>query len=497
MSVDHSTMAVPGSGKPSRPNLLFVILDAARAASVGAAGAPQPAATPVMDRLVREGATVFDRLIAPANWTIPAHMSFFTGTYPSAHGRRSFVKGAPLFETVASWLSRRGYETGLFTEQLHLVSGYGLEDGFEVQKATRIMASNDDRSPMHRLFGRRKILYSPRLRDAIQAIPPLVFPVNAINYPSEKAFKAERTTDLVVREFRNWIAQRDRTRPFFGFVNLVNCHEPYPELDSEGGVSFGERWYSRTGRYYLLAIPQLQRKVPWGVLERAYRETIRIADAKVGELLTVLGSAGELDRTLVIVTSDHGQSFGEGGNVYHGCGATESITRVPAVVRPPTGMDIPRRIEPWVSLTEASGWLRAAASGRAPFDATGRAPFPFVPQSRESGIVYFEGGPASDQNRSLRGIRLDLTWNHRLVAAYQEDRKYLLDLATGAVDYWTFPSDPDHTPPTRLRGNERDETRRRIFGAYEHWEADRVRAQGDVPVVEVELDAQMRSWGYE
>jgi len=490
-------MATEGIRRRRGPNLLFVILDAARAQNVRGTGDQLPAETPVLDRMVREGATVFRRMIAPANWTIPAHMSFFTGTYPSAHGVRSFVKGAPPFETVASWLNRRGYATGLFTEQLHLVSGYGLEDGFEVQRATRIMESNDDRSPMHRLFGRRKILYSPVLRRAVGAIPPLVFPVNAINYPSEVAFKAERTTDLVVREFDRWVTERPKDRPFFAFVNFVNCHEPYPELDGRQKVSLMDRWYSRTGRYYLLAIPELQRRVPWAALAASYREALRIADAKVGSLLESLGRAKELDQTLVIVTSDHGQSFGEGGNVFHGCGATESVTRVPAVVRPPQGMDLPRTVEPWVSLTEVSGWLRAAASGRAPFGDSGRAPFPFVPLSRETGVVYFEGGPASDQVRSLRGVRKDLTWNHRLVAAYIEDRKYLLDLETGAVDTWRFPENPDTTPPERLEGTERGETRRRVFGPYEALEVERLRIRGSEPVVEAVLDSRLRSWGYE
>ncbi|MFZ0892765.1 MAG: sulfatase-like hydrolase/transferase [Thermoplasmata archaeon] len=490
-------MAADGGRSKGRPNLLFVILDAARAQASPGGGTGFEGSTPTLDALIRNGGTTFDRLIAPANWTIPAHMSFFTGTYPSAHGLRSFVKGPPPFETVASWLNRRGYATGLFTEQLHLVSGYGLEDGFEVQKATRIMASNDDRSAMHRLFGRRKLLYSREVRNAVRAIPPLVFPINAINYPSEVAFKAERTTDLVPREFDQWVTQRSRDRPFFAFVNLVNCHEPYPELDGRRHVSFGQRWYSRTGRYYLLAIPELQKRVPWPLIEDAYRQALHDADAKLARLLESLDRAHELDRTLVIVTSDHGQSFGEGGNVYHGCGATESIARVPAVVVPPKEMVLPPRIEPWVSLTEASGWLRAAASGRPPFDATGKAPFPYVPQSRETGWVYFEGGPASDQNRSLRGIRNDLSWNHRLVAAYAEDTKYQLDLVTGDVKVWKFPGNPDVDSPTLLQGPERAATRTRVFEAYERLDAERVRARGDIPVKEAELDAQMRSWGYE
>ncbi len=485
------------SARDRAPNVVVVILDAVRAQSVRWGGGAGAAATPVLEGLVRGGATVFRRLVAPANWTIPAHMSFFTGTYPSAHGRRTFQRGAAPFETVAAWLKRQGYQTALFTEQLHIVSGYGLEDGFDVRRARRIMTSNEDRTPLFRLVGNRRILYSEFLRKIVERIPPVVFPVNALNYPQEVAFKAERCTDFVCTEFDRWIEGRDRAKPFFGFVNFVNSHEPYPSLDEDRALGFWDRWYSRTARYYLLAVPELQQLVPWAELQRGYLDTIRESDRKVGELLQTLDRAGELQRTLVVVTSDHGQSFGERGNVYHGCGATESVTRVPIAVAPPDGVSLPAVVEPWVSLCELSGWLKAAASGKAPFDAMGKAPFPFAPASRQTGVVYSEGGPASDQNRSLRGIRLDLPWNHRLIAAYQEDCKYLLDLRSGAIEYWTYPADPDHDVGTLPSASEAPELRRKIFGAYEALDAERQKSRPLAPTTEVVLDEQMRSWGYE
>ncbi len=425
--------------------------------------------TPVIDRLSHDRSTTFQRLIAPANWTIPSHISFFTGAYPSSHGVRTFQKGDLPTPGVAPWLHSRGYETGLFTEQLHLVSGYGLEQGFDTRCARRVMSSREDRTPLFRLVGYNRAFYSDILRQTIRCIPPAVFAVNAFCHPQEKAFKAERCSNFVVDGFREWINQRRaEAPPFFAFVNLVDAHEPYPLVDEMPELSRWRQWFARTPRYFLLAIPEMQRFIPWRELERGYRGAIRAADAKVGEMLGILEEADEFDQTLVVITSDHGQSFGERGNVYHGCGATDSIARVPAVVRPPEGVTLPRVVDRWVSLCELSGWIKATASGLPPFDEHGWAPHPYEPESRDSGPrVYFEGGPASDQNWSLRGRRMDLAWNHRLLAAYGGETKYLLDCQSGSIESWSYPSDPDRVPGISVAPTDRAEVRRLIFGPYE------------------------------
>ena len=98
-------------------------------------------------------------------------------------------------------------------------------------------------------------------------------------------------------------------------------------------------------RYYMLAVPDLQSRVRWDALVGGYIKAIGEADRKIGQLMRVLETNGERGRTMVIITLDHGQSFGEGGNAFHGCGATDSVTRVPLVVSPPGGNErsSPRR----------------------------------------------------------------------------------------------------------------------------------------------------------
>ncbi|MCI4321264.1 MAG: sulfatase-like hydrolase/transferase [Thermoplasmata archaeon] len=483
---------------PSRPpNILFVVLDCARAKSFAVNGGDRTARTPSIDRLARDG-TVFPGAVAPANWTVPSHMSMFTGDYPGAHGRRTFQRGPAPRETTASWLARRGYETALFTEMVHLVGGYGLEDGYAHRVARRSGISDEERTTANWFASHSGALYSPWMRKLLERIPPFIVPLNFVNHPQEVAFKRDVCNSFVPEAFRGWLATRDPSRPFHAFVNLVDAHEPYPLIPNGHRVGALSRWYSRTPRYYLLAVPGLQQRVPWEELLGGYLWSIEQADRKVGQMIAALEQAGERERTLVVVTADHGQSFGEGGNVFHGCGATDSIARVPLVVSGPAEHSLPHRVDRWFSLCELPAWFKAAAGGRAPFDDTGTAPMPFAAANPAGDAVFCEGAPASDPNRSLRGIQADATWNHRLLAAYRGTEKLVLDLETSAVFRWEMSgSDPDLHPPEQCSEAEARALHREVFEPYEGIESIGHGLVGPGLALAPEIDARLRSWGYD
>lgn len=479
-----------GSGSP--PDLLVVVLDAVRAKNVGPGGGVRPARTPVLEGLARRG-TVFERAVAPSNWTVPSHLSMLTGLAPAVHGRRTFVPGASPAPTAASALATAGYATGIFTEQAHLVAGYGIEDGYAERFSARLGMANEARTPFYRSLGQRGWIYSSAARRLFERVPPTICALNAVNFPAEVGFKRERTGSGVVERFGRWLRDVPRGQPFHALVNFVEAHEPYPTSPSLRRAPAMARWYARSPRYFLLAVPGLRERVPWPALEEAYREAIGRLDQKVGQLLASIEETGRTDRTLVVVTSDHGQSFGEAGNVFHGCGATDSITRVPCIVAGPASLGLPGRVSRWTSMAELEGWLRAAAHGHPPFGPDGRAPAPFAPTPISTELVYCEGAPASDPNRSLRSVGTDQSWNHRLLAAYRGDDKWVLDTATGSVDHWAVAPDTDAGTPERLDAASARKARQELFGAYE-----RLRPLGPAgPGMEAELDRRLRSWGYD
>jgi arylsulfatase A-like enzyme len=488
------TLRDVATGRARPPNLLVVVLDCVRAASAPPSTQGQVARMPTLDRL-RGAGTTFTRAVAPGNWTIPSHMSIMTGTYPWVHRRRTFRPGPPPSESIAAWLTRRGYETAMFTEETHLVAGYGLEDGYGFRYARRLETRDEERTFVNRLVGHSGWLYSADVRRLLERVPTFAIPISSINYRQEIAFKREVCGPYLVDEFDRWLTQRRPDRPFHAFFNFVDGHEPYP--DEDGGLGWAERRYARVPRFYLLAVPGLAARVPWDEVERRYVRSIETADRKVGQLLASLDRAGEIGRTMVVVTADHGQSFGEHGNIYHGCGASESVARVPLVVAPPEGMTLPARIDAWVSLCEIPSYLKSAALGQPAFGDDGAAtvPFPMSPPSRAP--VFCEGGPASDPNYSLRGIREDRRWNHRLLAAYVGEQKWVLDLATEDLGQWQVDRSADLTEPQTLSGDERRRILERVYGIFAPADLERYRADAGEVARAPLGDDKMRSWGYD
>jgi arylsulfatase A-like enzyme len=484
------------SGAAAGENIVVVVLDSARALSMLSQARGVAAETPNISRLALTGCE-FEHAIAPGNWTVPSHMSMFTGVYPWVHGRRTFQSGTVASPTIASWLARRGYATGLFSEEVHLIAGYGLEEGFADRYCPVHAMSDRDRTATNRWFGGSPLLYSVPVRRAMGRIPLSALPITFPNYRAEIGFKRLVSNDLTIGAFDRWVTELAPSTPFHAFLNLVDPHEPYEAVPVDGARTPIERAFATVPRFYLLAVPELRARAPWKAIESWYRTSIREADRKVGAVLDSLARSGRRDRTWVIVTSDHGQSFGEGGNVYHGCGASDSVTRVPLVIVPPAGTTLPKRVSRYASLCELPSWLKAISLGRPPFDAAGFPTIPFAAEPAPNSPVYCEGGPASDPNLSLTGIGTAERWNHRLIAAYVESAKYVLDTYAGDLRRWSLPGDPDSSPAQSITGDARAEALHSVFGLRDDAEIA-VRAGLQPGETRPPLrDPRMRSWGYD
>jgi arylsulfatase A-like enzyme len=314
--------------RPPVPNILLVVLDTVRADHLDLFGYERET-MPNLRRFAREECQVSMRMFTTASWTAPSHGSMFTGLYPSAHGAHyPFVHDKspanisyPLREdipTLAEFLGAHGYQTAGIGANFVILSTFGLPRGFEFYDVSPGSAH---------LAGMASWLYRFRLgslRSAGEAVRdglPASLQRRAVllNRRQPPYRRAHEITDSAVR----WL-DRDRDRPFFLFLNYYDAHTPYfppPEDDErfaprpagEDWLSFpDERYGARTwgeGEF----TPEEQR-----FLVGQYDAELVALDREFGRLLQYLRDSGLIENTLILVTTDHGESLFDRGFVGHG-----------------------------------------------------------------------------------------------------------------------------------------------------------------------------------
>jgi len=251
-------------------NVLLITLDTTRADHIGAYGYPA-AETPVLDELAREGA-LFEQVITPTAFTLPAHSSILTGLYPPFHGVR-LNGGAALAEvqtTLAERLSAAGYRCGAVVGAFVIDQRWGLAQGFE---------HYDDNFKLEQ--GQRLDLAG-----------------------------VQRPADQVVDLGLEWLDGGDG-RPFFAWLHLYDPHIPYDPPEP-----FKSRFSGRG---------------PGGL----YDGEIAYTDSQIGRALDWLEEQDLADSTVVVVVGDHGEALGDHGESEHGYFVYDATVQVPLVVRVP------------------------------------------------------------------------------------------------------------------------------------------------------------------
>ncbi len=324
--------------RDSRPNVVLITIDTFRADHLGASGYAR-ATTPVLDALAATGVR-FTQAIAQAPETAPSHASMLTGLYPPEHGVRSNGIHA-LPEDVTTFAERAraaGYRTAAFVGSFVLDRKFGLAQGFDVY---------DD------AMETRDVARAGRAREA--DAPPGVWYGNII----EGAF--ERPASEVNAAALRWLNPNHRA-PFFLWVHFYDPHAPYaPPREADifpkrDATSSHARWdaFEReqlAGAGAGRATPRDPDSASASALDPGaerrmatlledlvalYDGEIRACDTEVGVLLARLDALGLRDNTLVIVTSDHGESLTENGYYFrHGWYLYDNVLRVPLIIRFP------------------------------------------------------------------------------------------------------------------------------------------------------------------
>jgi arylsulfatase A-like enzyme len=286
---------------PGLPNLVLVTIDTLRRDHVGAFGAA--AKTPVIDTLAREG-VAFDDAITPIPETAPSHASMLTGLHPSRH--KVIANGIPLkggYLTVTEQLEVVGYRTGAFVSSFAAGSSTGLGAGFQV--------FDDDFAPTVRGIAQARVA---------RTVLPLLL---RFGDPADWPWLLERDAPATIGRAVDWVKREDG--PVFLWVHLFEPHSPYEPRDGRPATVDHRAILAQEPGYSYKAEEE-------AALRDLYRQEVEYTDTQVGVLLEGLRSAGALERALVVVVADHGESLGEHGIRFNHHGLYDHVLRVPLVL---------------------------------------------------------------------------------------------------------------------------------------------------------------------
>jgi len=336
-----------------RPNVLLVSIDTLRADHVGSHGYRRET-TPHLDELAREGVR-FTQAFTTASWTLPAHMSIMTSRYPHQHGVQSTKQRLDdAIPTLAQLFRDSGYQTGAIVSWFFVGKRYGFDRGFE---------------SFEELLPRRHSLAGAR--------------------------RGEQVVDAALA----WLEARDSRRPFFLFVHLFDPHLNYDPPEPYAKLFGGDSPIPDAGRYerlrpYIQGLQREPRRIPAAELEQVvalYDGEVRYADDQLGRLLAALASREQADRTVVLVTSDHGEELDDHGSMEgHQWTLYDEVLHVPLILRTPDGPR-GRTVDALVEILDIAPTLLALAGIDPPPDFRGRSLLPWL-ADREPGskdrLVY-------------------------------------------------------------------------------------------------------------
>ena len=315
-----------------KPNVLLVVMDTVRASNLSLYGYDR-STTPFLEQIGSQGA-VFDKAMSTAPWTLKSHATMFTGLYPSQ------VPGG--FEEVlrikepllAEIFKEQGYLTGGFVANLlytsyesGLTPGFIHYDDFHVSLRQVLFHSWIAHTPVfRRLFLSRSL---PMMARALFP-PKLGFEGNSFHNTTFE----RKPADQITNAFLAW-QKTAGNRPFFAFLNYFDAHQPFESLPPRA------RTFDSPDRKAV----------------NKYDAQIAYIDSEIGRMLDDLQRQGVLENTIVVITSDHGEQFGEHGLEEHANSLYLQLLHVPLVIRYPAKVPKGLRVAEAVTLRDLAATI--------------------------------------------------------------------------------------------------------------------------------------------
>lgn len=453
-----------GGSRRKAPNILWYCTDQQRWDTIAALGNPH-IRTPVLDGLCARG-VAFERAYCQAPVCTPSRASFLTGRYPLSHQvHRNGNAGFPAHEKLVTRLfADAGYDCGLIGK-LHLSAAQHYEvrpdDGYRM-----FQWSNHPQPDMARGHDYETWLRYDRKVDPIELYGSIEGFCNP-GVPEE----LHQTTWCSEMAIRFITEQRDGP-----WLLSVNPFDPHPAFDPPQGYwsrydpaslpppAFRPSDIAHQARFRAIDA-QARRAVDPGQapspeqshsaeelrhhapeefngrqIKAAYYAMVELIDTQLGRIIDTLHVTGQLDDTLILFHSDHGELLGDHGLVLKGCRFFEGLVHVPLIVSWPAAFASGLRSEALVELVDLAPTLLDSAGLAVPETMQGRSLLPILegradPHVHKPHVVseYWDGLDVPDADHTHASMYFD--GRHKSVCYHGHDLGEIYDLAVDPDEF--------------------------------------------------------------
>jgi arylsulfatase A-like enzyme len=405
-----------------RPNIVLITMDTVRADHLSAYGYGRDT-TPNLARLAEKG-VLFENAVSATSWTLPSMAAIYTGLLPHQNGANAFRPLNPGWKTIESVLGHQGYATAGFNANYYYgESGWGLGSGFG--------RYNDDRTTL--LYNLSRTLVG---RAAVQPLYQ--------NLERYDAFYRRNAADLNADVFQ-WLRRRP-ARPFYIYINYFDAHSPYmppAPYDHRFGTlheSVVRRWSAKGGFRPSRPLPSADHQA----LIDGYDNSLAYLDAQIGWLIDTLESSPAGKNTIMLVTSDHGEAFGEHGAYQHGNDLHREEIHVPLIAYG-AGVPAGKRVAPPVAIRKLFATVIDLALGNeVPLHAYSLARFWEMDSPQEIAQPVVSELSASLSEAGAAGISLTTAQWHYILTTKGDE--YLYNWATDPAEKDNLSSSPQGQP---------------------------------------------------
>ncbi|MDA9764504.1 sulfatase-like hydrolase/transferase [Opitutales bacterium] len=433
-----------------RPNILWYCTDQQRFDTIGALGNVH-VKTPTLDQLVQDGVS-FTNTYCQSPICTPSRASLMTGFYPSRtrntrNGNDTFPEDIPL---ISKMIADAGYACGLIGK-FHLVSAGRrpeprLDDGFTYWQHSH--APRDDwQEGAHQ--------YADWVREQGQSLDEMR---NSPEHVRPEYHQTKWASDCAI----DYIS-KDHGKPWMLNINVYDPHPPFippAEYDAQfdpddmPGPYFKEsdiKNQKALGKVDFQGEVRSPEEHQAKSAQAKYYAMIAQIDDQFARILKALDETGQRDNTVIIFTSDHGETLGDHGLMFKGCRFYEGLVKVPLIFSCPSQFNNNKQCSGLVELLDLSATLLELAGLEIPDYHQGKSLMPYL-KSDDTGThirsharcEYFDALDPYFTGGSGAFATMHRTEKFKLVVYHDHGLGELFDLETDPWEFNNLWDDPNY-----------------------------------------------------